>query len=171
MRERSQEKGRAYQRLVTRWLAGAPLFGFSSQRHGDAYDVTAVSAEFGNKQFDFSLTLFTDMEEHAAVGIAYVECKYRSGGSPETQGALDDFLCNVIQACGHTKAEERKSARFVFVASAPPSRWGDYLTKPLEYLRVLSREKETRLNDYELALLATNTEILVLTEGILGGVA
>lgn len=167
MRERSQQKGKNYQRSVKLWLAQRPFLGFTTESYGDAYDLTKGATRVGQKYFDFSLKL---LDHKQVKRILYVECKYRDEDSGSVDTEFSQFFDSIHLAASIEKdVETVKTAEFCFVSNIPPKGWRNFLRdRQLFYEKQLLKLKHQTINKHVLAQTSGKTHVLVLSPAILG---
>ena len=170
MRERSHEKGKLYQGNVKRWLTNIHLFGLATRPYGDAYDLTSNSAILGQKQFDISLALCDKENEHRAVGVVYVECKFKDLKRPSSMTPFNSFLKDVALACKQTGPRGWQHAKFLFVTTIPPSNWGEFLRDATGRFQSTASTELAGFSSSDVATLSANIAVLVLTAPLLGGI-
>ncbi len=139
MRERSQEKGRDYQRATKKWLSRTRLLGYEIQEYGDAYDLTSQAAKIGNEYFDFSLKLVhADRVER----ILYAECKYRDENAGSIKKEFNNFLVSVYRALTSATSDEGSGAEFCFLSNVPPETWRNFIRNRPKFLDSLIRTSD-----------------------------
>jgi hypothetical protein len=165
VRERSQEKGRDYQRATKKWLARTRLFGYEVREFGDAYDPTSVATRIGGQYFDFSLKLVRDDKVER---ILYAECKYRDEKTGSITKEFGNFLLAVYRALNTAEKDAGSAAEFCFLSNLPPRTWREFLRSKHEFLTDLinraASDSEVGPDSTLVNLVCTRSHILVLSE-------
>ena len=162
-REKSQEKGREFQKAVLRWLGEVPLWSLRPSDYGDAYEISDGAAEICGEYFDFSLKL-NDKEKPK--NILYVECKYRNEATGNVNKEFTEFVATICLLSSRMKDDQIGYARFCFISNIPPDKWRIFLKDKIQFAQKECNVDIKGMSGRSVSFIQDSVHVLVLNLGM-----